>query len=266
MCIGTSVPAHHANIVTARIVHATPACVLSAQPLVRKRQRRRRRERKNSKPKKPKRPKTAYNYFQLAEKQRLIGNSGRTSAHNELFARNIGQRWKSLSDIERQQYQIMADQDKMRYERENLEYIRSIAGEGKVSKEEQASVAGNKRPIDAPTGSGPKKAKLESSIPELIDWSPPSTPSQDTGLSTPTEFAGDSKPWPDDLLVTDLKDYEPRLLEANPQPQKLEAKDFPTLSGLDDFGFDSLLRADAEYPPNLFDAALDTSPLGTALW
>eukprot|EP00469_Lotharella_globosa_P015750 CAMPEP_0167831728 /NCGR_PEP_ID=MMETSP0112_2-20121227/13859_1 /TAXON_ID=91324 /ORGANISM="Lotharella globosa, Strain CCCM811" /LENGTH=200 /DNA_ID=CAMNT_0007736531 /DNA_START=927 /DNA_END=1530 /DNA_ORIENTATION=+ len=153
-----------------------------------------------------------------------------------------------------------------RYERENLEYIRSIAGEGKVSKEEQASVAGNKRPIDAPTGSGPKKAKLESSIPELIDWSPPSTPSQDTGLSTPTEFAGDSKPWPDDLLVTDLKDYEPRLLEANPQPQKLEAKDFPTLSGLDDFGFDSLLRADAEYPPNLFDAALDTSPLGTALW
>mmetsp|Transcript_19334 Transcript_19334/g.36399 ORF Transcript_19334/g.36399 Transcript_19334/m.36399 type:complete len:277 (-) Transcript_19334:314-1144(-) len=276
MCIGTSVPAHHKSIITAHVVDVTPACVLSAMPLVKKRQRRKRRERKNSKPKKPKRPKTAYNYFQLAEKQRLIGNSGRTSAHNGLFARNIGQRWKNLSAPERMQFQALADQDKKRYERDNLAYIRSIAVEAKTSNEEQAeqaSVAGNKRPLLVPA-SGTKKLKLSPIIPDLIDYSPPSTPTLDNGgaPTPPPDLPAIErmKSWSDDdVLSSDFKDFGPQLLEASPPDPthpKLEVKDFPTIPGMDEFGLTDIFRDGSEFPPNLFDAALDTSPLGTTLW
>mmetsp|Transcript_7271 Transcript_7271/g.11062 ORF Transcript_7271/g.11062 Transcript_7271/m.11062 type:complete len:251 (+) Transcript_7271:35-787(+) len=129
MCIGAILPVRANQIVQARVVHATPASILSVSQSRKMQQRRKavrsRKNKRNLKPKKPKRPKTAYNFFQLSEKSKAQGIS---IVHNEGFAKTIGQRWKDLEPEKRMKYQYLADQDKARYERENREYLQYLAG------------------------------------------------------------------------------------------------------------------------------------------
>ncbi|GAB5354689.1 hypothetical protein AAMO2058_000140600 [Amorphochlora amoebiformis] len=71
---------------------------------------------------KPKRAKTAYNFFQQAERLRLKG----LAVHNAATAKEIGLRWRTLPEAEKQRYQEWASIDKMRFDRENEVYIASI--------------------------------------------------------------------------------------------------------------------------------------------
>jgi len=111
-------------------VHATPASVLADLEEPGERIKSRiitPRRRKLRKLKKPKRPKTAYNFFQLDEKEHAQG----CLVHNEKYARNIGQLWKHLTPERRAYYQRLSVIDRYRYESENKEYLRALAGKMK---------------------------------------------------------------------------------------------------------------------------------------
>lgn len=79
-------------------------------------------------PKKPKRLLTAYNFFFQAERGRLLDSlpskneSKSRRSHGKIgfadLARTISKRWKSLDKDGRGVYDELADQDKIRYERE----------------------------------------------------------------------------------------------------------------------------------------------------
>uniref|UniRef100_A0A7S4DVZ4 HMG box domain-containing protein n=1 Tax=Lotharella globosa TaxID=91324 RepID=A0A7S4DVZ4_9EUKA len=111
----------HANVLPARVLpeHGGREIKFAVRP----REVFERRDRILMKPvKKPKKPKTAYNYFQLAEKERIS-----VSTHNERIARNIGQKWKRMSLAEKMPYKNLAKMDKMRYERQNKLYLQWLA-------------------------------------------------------------------------------------------------------------------------------------------
>eukprot|EP00468_Gymnochlora_sp_CCMP2014_P004309 CAMPEP_0167752240 /NCGR_PEP_ID=MMETSP0110_2-20121227/7025_1 /TAXON_ID=629695 /ORGANISM="Gymnochlora sp., Strain CCMP2014" /LENGTH=367 /DNA_ID=CAMNT_0007637827 /DNA_START=221 /DNA_END=1324 /DNA_ORIENTATION=- len=77
---------------------------------------------------KPKRAKTAYNYFQMAEKTRLLAGGSGFVMQNTTIARYIGKRWKLLSSYERSYYQRLADADKIRYNQELDVFNRRLNG------------------------------------------------------------------------------------------------------------------------------------------
>jgi len=133
MCIG---------VVRAQVVHATPASVLldlnGGEKIKSEAARiiphRRRKMRKLRKLKKPKRPKTAYNFFQLDQKEYAQG----CLVHNEEYARTIGQLWKHLTRERRAYYQMLSINDRRRYESENKEYLKALAGKMKKKKSKQS--------------------------------------------------------------------------------------------------------------------------------
>mmetsp|Transcript_28768 Transcript_28768/g.40078 ORF Transcript_28768/g.40078 Transcript_28768/m.40078 type:complete len:279 (-) Transcript_28768:158-994(-) len=241
MCIGFPIqPRSTSTIVQAQVVHATPASILSkvvksqkpeaVKPKKPKRVRNRKpadKKLKTSKLKKPKRPKTAYNYFQLSEKQRAETGS---LVHDERFARNIGSHWKALSKEERRRYQDMADRDRQRYERENSEYMKRLAGGFKSEITEKVSVKaepgldvksspqGSKRQLQqmSPEQSS-KRVKHSNSLPELVDIEYDDGLPEPSGnvddldflLDTSSGSSGNSTPQHDNLLpapTLDLKD------------------------------------------------------------
>mmetsp|Transcript_20091 Transcript_20091/g.32698 ORF Transcript_20091/g.32698 Transcript_20091/m.32698 type:complete len:313 (-) Transcript_20091:128-1066(-) len=136
MCIGFPIPPRNVPILQAQVVEAIPASILAEKvsvtktaphkkKRVRTRKRSERKPRTTRKLKKPKRPKTAYNYFQLEERSRAQTGS---LVHDEKFARTIGKLWKNLSPERRAHYQKMADKDRCRYEQEDREYLKALAG------------------------------------------------------------------------------------------------------------------------------------------
>mmetsp|Transcript_16562 Transcript_16562/g.23152 ORF Transcript_16562/g.23152 Transcript_16562/m.23152 type:complete len:507 (+) Transcript_16562:282-1802(+) len=75
--------------------------------------------------KKPKRFKTAFNFFQMHLQSTLFDQDvpkGKRAAHNELVSRIVGQKWKDLTEEERQPFEEKAHQDRHRYQKEYKEF------------------------------------------------------------------------------------------------------------------------------------------------
>uniref|UniRef100_A0A7S3Z7F3 HMG box domain-containing protein n=1 Tax=Lotharella globosa TaxID=91324 RepID=A0A7S3Z7F3_9EUKA len=259
MCIGTS---FHDDILKARVVHhdsATRALILTSKPEPKKRPRKRR-EIKNTKPQKPKRAKNAYNYFQLAEKKRMNRGSGEKTPHNESSAISIGQRWRNLPVDEKQKYQKMADEDKIRYEREYDEYLRGVAQEMKANN--LSAVCGKKRAPEVPVAStsSSKKPKTEETS------SPSLSPDSFFAPPSPTLTANSDSPSESETAI--LVPGSPSLsMDSEPEDLKLAFEPAPKLDTLD-FSMDALDSVDpfalggTDILPSIFDSALDASLLG----
>mmetsp|Transcript_14762 Transcript_14762/g.20532 ORF Transcript_14762/g.20532 Transcript_14762/m.20532 type:complete len:376 (+) Transcript_14762:4-1131(+) len=77
----------------------------------------------------PKKPKTAYNFYQLKERDNVcnevwdkLGLDYDRIKHNAEVARIIGKRWRELSTEKRGEFQRLAKEDKLRYQRELAGY------------------------------------------------------------------------------------------------------------------------------------------------
>jgi HMG (high mobility group) box len=65
----------------------------------------------------PKRPLSAYNFYFQQIRSELIAKSGEKTGFHEL-GKYVGQKWKSLSESELQDYKLLANQDLERYRKE----------------------------------------------------------------------------------------------------------------------------------------------------
>uniref|UniRef100_A0A7S0GPA6 HMG box domain-containing protein n=1 Tax=Amorphochlora amoebiformis TaxID=1561963 RepID=A0A7S0GPA6_9EUKA len=77
----------------------------------------------------PKKPKTAYNFYQLKERDIVcnevwnnMGFDVSKTHHNAEVARIIGKRWRELPKDKKEFFQRLASEDKLRYQRELVEY------------------------------------------------------------------------------------------------------------------------------------------------
>jgi len=72
-------------------------------------------------PNRPKHPKNAYLQF-AAEQRRLMKESGRTFVGRGNMHKMLSEQWKTLGEIEKEKYVLMANEDRVRYEKEMESY------------------------------------------------------------------------------------------------------------------------------------------------
>lgn len=119
-------------------------------------------------PNKPKRAKSAYIYFCSAMRATVKEELGDEAKATEV-TRELGKRWKQLTDEEKQPYQDLADEDKERYAREMAEYSGNSGGSGSSGEEQDVEAEAPKTPkkskkkVVAP--GAPKKKKKKSKSP-----------------------------------------------------------------------------------------------------
>lgn len=78
---------------------------------------------KGKDPSKPKRPQTAYFFF-LADFRKEM--TGKSLPEDQKIPALAGQKWKNMSDGEKQRYQDMVEKDKVRYNKELAEWKKSV--------------------------------------------------------------------------------------------------------------------------------------------
>mmetsp|Transcript_37243 Transcript_37243/g.59817 ORF Transcript_37243/g.59817 Transcript_37243/m.59817 type:complete len:364 (+) Transcript_37243:126-1217(+) len=90
----------------------------------------------------PKKPKTAYNFYQLKERDNVsnevwerLGLDCNRIKHNAEVARIIGKQWRELSTKKREEFQRLAKEDKFRYQRELVGHGKSVLESSSSSKQ-----------------------------------------------------------------------------------------------------------------------------------
>merc|ERR1739838_167279 len=74
-------------------------------------------------PNKPRGRTTAYAYFVIAEKEAFYRDNPETRLNFPDFSRLCGQKWQAMNELDREIYEVKANEDKQRYEREMAHYV-----------------------------------------------------------------------------------------------------------------------------------------------
>jgi len=98
----------------------------------------------------PKKPKTAYNYYQIGVRECILAeimaedsSNSSKEVQSQKVARIIGERWKSMPEHEREAFNTLALQDKLRYKRELEEYVQLKAQLKQACKAVNSSILPN---------------------------------------------------------------------------------------------------------------------------
>jgi hypothetical protein len=75
---------------------------------------------RRKRPDEPRQPDTAYTFFWKSRRAQVVAANPRLSA--PLVSREVGRQWKALADDDRQVWLALAEQDKLRFQREIAQY------------------------------------------------------------------------------------------------------------------------------------------------
>jgi hypothetical protein len=75
-----------------------------------------------SEKKKPKGVITGFNFFAMNQRKEVLNQCKYKPSNNELNAM-LGQQWKTMTKLDRQQYALLADRDRLRYTQEMVAYM-----------------------------------------------------------------------------------------------------------------------------------------------